>query len=282
MAAFDLLLEPIIAEFDPDLIIVSAGYDAAEGVRRCWHALLAVLGSWKLPMAANPCAVCLAALQHLTEMQLWVPLCLLCSAILRGLVLLGFMQLLRCSMFNALCHSCRFKAASTITSHCHPGRCALTLPELPDRTCLIMSPHPAHLPGLPGLCSIINFKPPPTGPTWADEDQPSRLCTHDSPPGALRRCVNIADWTQVNAFHSSGCLQRRCMAPGMQCLTNTQARAEGCTPARLLRWSPGACAGRWLCHQPDCRMRSSLCTRAAGGGTSIFAAKQSDPKQGLR
>ncbi len=34
MAAFDLLLEPIIAEFDPDLIIVSAGYDAAEGVRR--------------------------------------------------------------------------------------------------------------------------------------------------------------------------------------------------------------------------------------------------------
>ena len=32
MAAFDLLLEPIIAEFDPDLVIVSAGYDAAEGV----------------------------------------------------------------------------------------------------------------------------------------------------------------------------------------------------------------------------------------------------------
>ena len=52
MAAFDLLLEPIIAEFDPDLIIVSAGYDAAEGVR----ALLACFAgcSWVLE-ASNGC-----------------------------------------------------------------------------------------------------------------------------------------------------------------------------------------------------------------------------------
>lgn len=35
MAAFDLVVEPIIADFDPNLVIVSAGYDAAEGVRMC-------------------------------------------------------------------------------------------------------------------------------------------------------------------------------------------------------------------------------------------------------
>lgn len=31
MAAFELILEPIISEFDPQLVIISAGFDAAEG-----------------------------------------------------------------------------------------------------------------------------------------------------------------------------------------------------------------------------------------------------------
>jgi acetoin utilization deacetylase AcuC-like enzyme len=30
-AAFELILEPIISEFDPQLVIISAGFDAAEG-----------------------------------------------------------------------------------------------------------------------------------------------------------------------------------------------------------------------------------------------------------
>jgi histone deacetylase 6 len=30
-AAFELILEPIIREFDPQLIIISAGFDAADG-----------------------------------------------------------------------------------------------------------------------------------------------------------------------------------------------------------------------------------------------------------
>jgi hypothetical protein len=29
--AFELVLEPIISEFDPQLVIISAGFDAAEG-----------------------------------------------------------------------------------------------------------------------------------------------------------------------------------------------------------------------------------------------------------
>jgi histone deacetylase 6 len=30
-AAFELVLEPIIADFDPELVIISAGFDAVEG-----------------------------------------------------------------------------------------------------------------------------------------------------------------------------------------------------------------------------------------------------------
>lgn len=30
-AAFELILEPIISDFDPQLVIISAGFDAAEG-----------------------------------------------------------------------------------------------------------------------------------------------------------------------------------------------------------------------------------------------------------
>lgn len=31
LAAFELLLDPIISEFDPQLVLISAGFDAADG-----------------------------------------------------------------------------------------------------------------------------------------------------------------------------------------------------------------------------------------------------------
>lgn len=49
-AAFDLLLDPVISAFEPELVIVSAGFDAAEGdgLGRCHVSPVGPWASWHL------------------------------------------------------------------------------------------------------------------------------------------------------------------------------------------------------------------------------------------